>query len=221
MILTRPLLIGVIFTACQFFQTDAVADAPAGAKAYQVDTAASRAFIKVTSGTRLGHPHGVEGRLKSGKLTFGGDGDLVFDMSTFTADTTESRKRAGLEGEKTSASDAQKVTQTMRGADVLDTARFATATFHMNVIQPSDGQAAGAPGMYKVQGAFTLHGVEKKIELNAKLEPADQPPKMRFSGSFKIKQSDYGIKPYSTLGGAVKVADELEITGDLLLSSEK
>jgi hypothetical protein len=31
------------------------------ANAYQVDTKASRVFVKVGSATRLGHPHGVEG----------------------------------------------------------------------------------------------------------------------------------------------------------------
>lgn len=188
-----------------------------GAHAYQVDTSASRIFVKVGSATRIGHPHGVEARLKDGKLTLGGDGELVFDMASFTADTPESRKRAGLEGEKVSASDAKKVTDTMRGADVLDVARFPTATFHMTAIKPLEKQAAGAPGMYQLEGAFKLHGTEQKLQLKARLDPTDQKPQMRFSGSFKIKQSDYGIKPYSTFAGAAKVADELEITGDLLL----
>jgi hypothetical protein len=40
---------------------------------------------------------------------------------------------------------------------------------------------------------------------------------MKLTGSFPLKQTDYGIKPYSTFLGAVKVSDELQITGDLLL----
>src|SRR5205823_6111297 len=39
-----------------------------GAKSYQVDVKASRVYIKVGSATRLGHLHGVEGKLKSGKI---------------------------------------------------------------------------------------------------------------------------------------------------------
>jgi len=164
----------------------------------------------------LGHPHGVEARLKGGTLTFGGDGEMVFDMASFTADTPESRKRAGL-AQGVSASDAKKVTETMRGAEVLDVAHFPTAVFHMTAIKPLDKQEAGAPGIYQLEGAFTLHGKEQKLQLKAKLESLDH-QQMRLSGSFNIKQSDYGIKPYSTLGGAVGVSDELEITGDLVLT---
>ena len=189
------------------------------AKADQVDPSASRVFIKVGSATALGHPHGIEGQLKSGKVTFGGDGELVFDMNSFTADTAESHKRTGLEGEKTSSADAKKITDTMRGKEVLDTARFPTATFHMNAVTPLDQQAPGAPGMYQLNGKFTLHRTEKDLQIKAKLEaPPDQKSQqLKLTGSFKIKQSDYGIKPYSTFGGAAKVSDELEIIGDLLL----
>ena len=203
---------------CLSLQLAAIAAGPAAqSKTYQVDTDTSRIFVKVGSATRLGHPHGVEARLKSGKLTLGGDGELVFDMGSFTADTLESRKRAGLEGEKVSDSDAKKVTQNMRGADVLDVTRFPTATFQMTAVKALDGQAAGAPGMYQLEGSFTLHGTEKKIQLKAKLESAEPQGQMKLAGSFTIKQSDYGVKPYSTFGGLVRVADELEINGDLLL----
>src|SRR5262249_60666172 len=66
--------------------------------AYQVDTKTSQVFVKVGSATRLGHPHGVEGGLKSGELTLGGTGTLVFDMASFTPDTPPARTRLGLRG---------------------------------------------------------------------------------------------------------------------------
>lgn len=215
----RSLIVGVLVNGiCLSFQLATfAAEAAVQGKVYQVDTDASRVFIKVGSATHLGHPHGVEGRLKSGHLTLGGDGELVFDMASFTADTTESRKRAGLEGEKVSASDAKKVTETMHGKEVLDVARFPTATFRMTAVTPLDRQAAGAPGMYQLEGTFALHGTEKKPPLKARLEGTARPGQMKLTGSFTIKQSDYGIKPYSTFGGVVKVSDELEIMGDLLL----
>jgi hypothetical protein len=36
---------------------------------------------------------------------------------------------------------------------------------------------------------------------------------------FAIKQTDFGMKPYKKLGGVVGVADELRITGDILVRS--
>ena len=218
--LSRRPFIGVLVGAiCLSFPSPWSADQLAApGKTYEVDTDHSRVFVKVGSATALGHPHGVEGRLQSGRLTPGGDGELVFDMGTFTADTGESRRRAGLEREKVSASDAKKTTDTMRGRQVLDAARFPTATFRINTITPLDRQPPGAPGTYQLSGRFTLHGSEKVLQIKAQLEPSPGPKgQMKLAGSFNCKQSDYGIKPYSTLGGLVKVSNELEITGDLLL----
>ena len=217
---TRRTLIGVLVGGiCLSLPSIGSAAQPAApSKAYQVDTDRSRVFIKVGSASPLGHPHGVEGRLQSGRLTLGGDGELVFDMGTFTADTAESRKRAGLEREKVSASDAKKVTDTMRGRQVLDAVRFPTAMFRIDAVTPSDRQPPGAPGTYQLSGRFILHGSEKDLQIKARLEPSPGPKgQMKLAGSFNSKQSDYGIKPYSTLGGLVKVSNELEITGDLLL----
>ncbi|HEY7153970.1 MAG TPA: YceI family protein [Gemmataceae bacterium] len=184
---------------------------------YQVDADASRIYVKVGTATRLGHEHGVQGKLKSGKLTLGGGGELVFDMASFTADAAEARKRVGLEKKKVSANEAKKVTEAMRGADVLDVTKYPTATYHMDSITPLDKQAAGEPGTYQVEGSFSLHGTRQKLSFKAKVERGAKGGLLRMSGTFTIKQTDYGIKPYSAVGGLAKVADESEISGDLEL----
>jgi polyisoprenoid-binding protein YceI len=193
----------------------------AAAKSYDVDVEASHIWVKVGSATRLGHPHGVEGTLKSGKITFGGKGELVFDMTSFTADSQEARKRAGLEKKKVSASEAKKVTDAMRGNEVLDVEKYPTATFAIASISPADKQAVGAVGGYKLAGAFNLHGADKKLEIGARLEKTDKAGVLKLSGSFSILQTEYGITPYSALGGLAKVADELEITGEIVLKPSK
>jgi len=190
---------------------------PAVQAAYQVDIESSRVYVKVDTATRLGHGHGVQGNLKSSNVVLGRDGELVFDMSSFQADTAEARKRVGLEQKKVSASDARKVTEAMLGSSVLDVASFPTATFRITAIAPVDNQAAGAPGRYQLDGRFTLHGTEQKLHIAAKVEQTATEGVLRMTGSFTIKQTDYGISPYSALGGLAKVADELEITADLVL----
>jgi polyisoprenoid-binding protein YceI len=192
-----------------------------GAKTYRVDADASRIYVKVGSATRIGHPHGVEGNLKSGKISLGGEGELVFDMSSFKADTQEARKKVGLEGKKISENEAKKVNDAMLSTDVLDVGKFPTAAYKITALKPADEQEAGAPGMYQVAGRFTLHGTEKPLQFKAKLERTDKEGVFKLSGSFAIKQSDYGVTPYSAAGGLAKVADELEISGELLLSSAK
>jgi len=153
------------------FGITAVGDEPRGASGLplQVDTAASRVYIKVASATRLGHDHGVVGRLGSGMVTLGGAGDLLFDMRSFVSDRPEARSYVGLK-EAVSASDAQKSTVTMQGKDVLNVARFPTARYTFRTAKPLDGQAAGAPGRYKLDGDFTLHGVTRAITLRTVVE---------------------------------------------------
>src|SRR4051812_31137503 len=58
--------------------------------ALAVDRSASRVYIKVGA-EGYGHVHGVEGRLASGEITPGGAGELVFDMTSFSADTPTAR----------------------------------------------------------------------------------------------------------------------------------
>jgi polyisoprenoid-binding protein YceI len=185
---------------------------------YEVDVKVSRIYVRVGTATRLGHEHGVHGYLKSGRLTLGRDGELVFDMTSFTADTADARKRVGLEKKKVSQNEAKKVTTTMLGTEVLGVAQYATATYRITSIAPLDHQAAGEPGTYQLQGLFTLHGTERKLLIKAKLERTDNPTVLKMTGSFTLRQTDYGIEPYSTAGGLAKVADKLEISGELILN---
>jgi polyisoprenoid-binding protein YceI len=192
-----------------------------GAKAYQVDVADSRVYVRVDSATRLGHRHGVEGKLKSGTISLGAGGEIVFDMRSFKADTQEARKRVGLGGVKMSANEAKKVNNTMLGPDVLGVEKFPTATYKIIVIKPAERQEAGAPGAYEVNGRLTLHGAEQPLRFKAKLERTNKEGVVKLSGSFALKQTAYGMTPYSAAGGLAKVADELEISAELLLSPGK
>jgi len=213
----------LVLTVCLYAGAtafSALAVEKAASATYQVDTEASRIYVKVGLATRLGHEHGVQGNLKSGKLALGGDGELVFDMASFTADTPEARKRVGLESKPVSENEAQKVTDTMRGAQVLNVAEYPTATYRISSITPVDKQAAGEPGAYQLEGRFTLHGTEQKVQFKAKVERADKGG-LKMTGSFTIKGTDYGIKPVSAAGGLAKSADELEISGDLVLRPAK
>jgi polyisoprenoid-binding protein YceI len=193
------------------------AEEKAAKATFEVDIKASRIFVKVGKSTKLGHEHGVEGNFKSGKLTFGGEGELVFDMASFTSDTEEARKRVGLADKHVSENEAAKVTDTMRSAEVLDVAQYPTATFRATAIKPLDKQAAGEPGAYQLEGRFNLHGAEQKIQFKAKLERGEKEGTMRLTGVFTVKQTDYGIKPVTAAGGLAKVADEIDIHGDLTL----
>jgi len=188
---------------------------PLASTHYQVDISNSRVYARVDAASRLGHTHGVEGRLASGTITPSGVGELVFDLTTFQADTAQARQYVGLDA--TVPSDARKVTSNMLGADVLAVSRYPRAVYSVTSMRPLDGQAAGQSGRYQVDGRFTLHGVSQPVQIMATIESADQSGALRMRGTFTIRQTAFGIQPYSALAGLARVADSLPIWGDLIL----
>lgn len=194
----------------------AATSSPAGS--FDTDLAASRVYCKVGSAGRLGHEHGVIGRLSAGTISLrnNGLGELTFDMTTFVVDAPEARRYVGLSG-TVSSSDQQKTNANMKGPHILDVARFPTATFAYNAAAALDGQAPGEVGRYRLEGQFTLHGVTRPLVLEAIVERTGTPGSLRMRCRFPILQSQFGITPYSALGGLVSVADRLEIWGDLVI----
>lgn len=205
---------------------DADAQVPPAAPAAQaplptpgeVDTDGSRIYVFVGK-TGLGHDHGIVGRLVSGRVILDAPqnaGQLVFDMPSFLADTPEARKALGLAGE-TDASTRKQTTANMLGPDVLDVAHHPTATFDIESALRPQRPVNGAKPTVDLVGTFTLHGVARKVVIPAEVGAAGRV--LRLIGSFRIKQTDFGIKPYKKFGGVVGVADELVIHGDIRIAA--
>jgi polyisoprenoid-binding protein YceI len=187
-----------------------------------VDTKVSRVYVRVDPDGR-GHAHGIVGRLASGSMVLGASkkaGTLVFDLTSFAADDLKARKYVGVEG-KMSDSDRRSVTRTMLGAAVLSSREYPKATYALDAVTPLDGQAAGAPGRYRFEGRLNLHGTEQALRFEAKGEATKTKGHLQVRGQFSLRQTDYKIKPYSALFGALKVKDVVRVYGDLLLVPKK
>lgn len=179
-----------------------------------VNTQVSRVYTFVDK-TGLGHQHAIEGKLASGTLMLGAlsdAGQLVFDMKSFDADTAKARRYIGLEG-TTSESTRGQVTANMLGNHVLDVDHFPTATFDVTSALPTSKRSDQGLPRYELSGTFTLRGVKRPLRLIAEIEQARGWLHVR--GSFPVKQTSFGITPYSKAFGAIGVADELRIHGDL------
>jgi hypothetical protein len=186
----------------------------------EINLKASRVFIFVGK-VGLGHEHAVVGRLKSGSVRLGARsqaGQMVFDMRSFVADTAEARKYLHLEGE-TPASRQKEVTANMVGADVLDVRRHPTATFKIDAALPLKYPSKAGHPMYRLQGEFTLHGVKRPLKFDT--EAIEKESGVHIRGAFDIRQTDYGIEPYSKAFGAVGVTDELTIYGEIHLGQPR
>lgn len=182
----------------------------------EVNLEHSRVFIKVGK-VGLGHEHAIVGNLKEGEmaLTKGGNGRLVFDMTSFDADSEFARKYIGLEG-TTDEGTRKQVNENMLGKAVLDVKKYPEAIFELKEIKPLGTKSSRGFPEYVLAGDFTLHGTRRAIEFQVDLQEEKGWYHMR--GGFEILQSQYGIKPYSKMGGVVGVTDKLIIYGDLWIA---
>jgi polyisoprenoid-binding protein YceI len=171
--------------------------------------------------TGFGHEHGVVGQIKQGRInldTASDAGSLDFDMTSFAADTPEARKYVGLEG-TTDASTQQQVNANMRGADVLDVTRYPTASFKIKQIDKLPKLSQHGLAQYQLMGDFSLHGVSRPIQVVAEAE--DQNGWTHLRGGFTMLQSQFGITPFTKALGAVGVADQLNVWGDLWIAKQR
>jgi polyisoprenoid-binding protein YceI len=136
---------------------------------------------------------------------------MVFDMTTFVADTDAARKYVGLEG-TSSASTQKQVTENMLGPNVLNVAKYPTATFHVDSAQIYEKPSKRGLPQYLLKGEFALQETTRPLEFLVEVEMVKGWQHIR--GGFRINQTDYGIKPFTKAFGAIGVADQLTIWGD-------
>ncbi|WP_161604720.1 YceI family protein [Roseiconus nitratireducens] len=190
---------------------------PSRYKPADVQLEASRVYVFVDK-TGLGHQHGVEARLLQSTLVLGADKDagrLVFDMTSFDADTAAARRYVGL-ASTTDEGTRRSVNQNMRGAAVLDVARYPTARYEVASALPTGQSGPSGLPTYQLKGEFTLHGKTRPLTITAEIEQTRGWLHVR--GNFTIRQTAFGITPYSKAFGAIGVADALRIYGDLYVA---
>lgn len=85
----------------------------------------------------------------------------------------------------------------------LSASRFPEIRYTADVIEKSDDG-------YRLTGALQIRGKSRDHVIEVRTE--DLGDSWRMSVESTIRQSDYGIKPYSLLMGSVQVADEVSLT---------
>ncbi len=72
--------------------------------------------------------------------------------------------------------------------------------------------------VYRIQGQLALRGVARDIEFLGSRSIANG--WTRLTGHFTLRQTDFGIEPFSKGLGLIGVANDLEVYGDLFLMPE-
>lgn len=174
--------------------------ATTGTAVYEVDPRASLLAITVRRAglmARLGHDHVVASRTLSGYVAPGaGKADVSFRVDQMTVDEPQLLREAGIL--KQPSSQAVEGTRANMLGPVLEAQRF-----------PMVALRAERQADSRLRVAVTLHGVTRWLALPATVR-ADA-AQVIASGTARVKQTDFGITPFSIGGGLLSVQDELEV----------
>ena len=160
----------------------------------EMDVARSSLTVRVFKAglfSAFGHNHVIRAPIAQGSFDENADQPSVQLQ-------VDARQLQALDPEL-SAKDRAEVQRTMLGPSVLDTANFPEIRFRSLSIEK-----AGA-GKWRVHGDLTLRGQTRPVLVEVTGESG------HYSGTATVKQSEFGIKPVSAAGGAIKVKDEVRV----------
>ncbi|PQO96637.1 YceI family protein [Massilia phosphatilytica] len=174
--------------------------AASGTAVYAVDPGASLVAVTVRRGglmARLGHDHVVASHTLTGYAAPGmGRADVSFRVDQLTVDEPQLLRDAGIV--TSPAPEAVEGTRKNMLGPVLDAQRYPVVTLQAEL--PADG---------RLRVAVTLHGVTRRLQLPAAVRV--DAAQLSASGTARLKQTDFGITPFSVGAGLLSVQDELEV----------
>src|SRR6266567_1240233 len=175
-----------------------------GKPVFRVDSRESLVVIEVRRGgslARLGHDHVVASHEVGGYVAPDeGRADLYVQLERLEADEAALRAEAGFDTQPTE-SDIEGTRANML-VRVLEADRFPFALIRVGGADASRREAA-------MSVAITLQGVTRALQVPATID-ADA-DKISVTGRLSLDQTDFGITPYSVLGGAIAVRNGVDL----------
>ena len=166
-----------------------------------IDSAQSLIAVTVRRGgvlARLGHDHLVAARTITGTVTPNDNrAEFQFRLDQMTVDEPALRQTAGLA--KQPSQDAIDGTRTNMLTRVLDAERYPVVRIQVTRAD------AGQP----LRTSITLHGVTRDYAIPATI--GTDHGAITVAGTVNLKQTDFGLVPFSVMGGAMAVQDEMEL----------
>ncbi len=176
----------------------------AGEPVFRVEPALSLVVIEVRrdgSLGHLGHDHVVASHDLRGHIApDAGRGDLHVRLDQLVVDEPSLRTESGFDTQPSAAAIAA------TRSNMLD--KTLKATRHPYAFIRVDSVATD-PGSARLGLSITLNGITRSMSVPA-LTEADA-ERVNISGQLQLKQTDFGIEPFSILAGAIRVRDEVVV----------
>ncbi len=157
---------------------------------------------------RLGHNHIISSKDLQGTVILArnirnSSLDLQLPVATLIVDDSALRQEAGKDFNTTvDESDIEGTRTNMLGEKVLDAKHFPKIRVQAKV-------TGGKLPVLELDASLRILGISNSLKIPAKVEVrGDQ---LTASGIFEVHQSKFGMQPFSTLVGALKVKDKLTI----------
>lgn len=191
-------------------RVDAGVTLPAKAPRFVVDPQASEVRLLVYRAGplgRFGHNHVLTGRAR-GEIRAGDSAPdsgfrLEIPVESFSVDPPAARAEEGEEFSAELSEQARQGTrENMLGGNVLDAANH-------RLIRIESIALAGPRWNPTVLARATLRGVTRDLRFPAAV--FQQGKELTVIAAFRIRQTDFGIKPFAMLGGALQVLDEIDV----------
>ena len=189
---------------------------PAGAQSMEIDPDRSKVTILVRRAgplARLGHNHAILSADESGYVWIGrdleGSGfETRLPVRALVVDAPAARAAAGPDFPGEVPEDAREGTyRNMLRPEVLDADRYPSIVVRAN-------RLSGTWEHPVAVASITLRGTTRALELPFDLQR--EPHTLIARGSFRVRQSDFGITPFSVGGGAIQVADAVEVAFEIV-----
>jgi hypothetical protein len=172
-----------------------------GKPVYRIEPGDSLVLVRAYRGGRLaqlGHDHVVSSRELRGFIDLErGRCDLYVALDSLAVDDPAQRAAAGFDSTP-SESDIAGTRSNMLDK-VLEAERFPFVVVRV-----------GAVTQGALEAEISLHGVTRPLRIAARIDSS--PARIEVAGSFALKQTDFGIEPFSVLGGALTVRDQVELS---------
>jgi len=214
----QPAVLDVPDGAPPGFPADRYSSAQAGETIFEVDPARSLVQVYVYRGgalARLGHDHVVASRdvagflrrvrLEDGTIRF--EGDMYTSLAAMSVDEAPLRAEAGFTTEPSEKDRAG------TRSNMLKSLEAATFPFARVSISTAPVAAEKLTDSIPAEVTLVLHGVTKTFSVTVQVQTEQEA--LLATGSFELAQTDYDIKPFSVMGGALAVKDVLNIGFEL------
>jgi polyisoprenoid-binding protein YceI len=175
---------------------------------YVVDARASRFTVQVfASGmlSAMGHNPTIGIRTFRGEVDFSAESA---EGSGFRF-TVQSNSLSVLDD--VSDKDRREI-ERMMNDQVLEVSKYPEIAYEAAVVSVT--RLEGALYSASLSGNLTLHGVTHSQPIPARITVFDE--MVRASGEFTMRQTDFGIKPISVAGGALKVKDDIRFSFEMV-----